>query len=253
VGIDKRKRKETTRTGSFLEQCLKSYMLAMANPAKKTKPANHFGVNSEGLWDIDPQRIIIPVLHCPMGLVDKILESFKQWVNLEADDFNEDETEGVRSVYRLTIQQHKDGIVAHGQAQELARANPTNAEAKAMEAEANKARIKLKGAETKARKVYDEQVQRHNAKKLSLNQKFENVFQKNGVKREHYHGGKFNGVNCICVMENSRAIFMGGVDNTEPPGFLQKCLLSKCTTILEDDVKTKCNEFCTLVGLLDAI
>ena len=45
---------------------------------------------------------------------------------------------------------------------------------------------------------------------------------------------------------------MGG-DDTDPPGFLQKCLQSKCTTILEDDVKTKCDEFCTLVGLLDAI
>jgi hypothetical protein len=54
--------------------------------------------------------------------------------------------------------------------------------------ELNMARIKLKGAKSKARKVYDEQVQRHNAKKSSLNQKFENVFWKNGIlKREHYH------------------------------------------------------------------
>ena len=37
------------------------------------------------------------------------------------------------------------------------------------------------------------------------------------------------------------------------PGFLQKCLLSKCTTILENDVATKCNNSCSLMGLLDAI
>ena len=94
-------------------------------------------------------------------------------------------------------------------------------------------------------------MQTHNAKKSSLNQKFENVFRKNGVKREHYHGGKFNGVNCIRVMDKCKPIFMGNDDVA--PGFLQKCLLSKCTTILENDVATKCNNSCSLMGLLDAI
>jgi hypothetical protein len=60
----------------------------------------------------------------------------------------------------------------------LARANPTNVVAKRMEQEANKARIKLKGAESKARKVYDEQVQRHNAKRSSLNQSLKMSFRK---------------------------------------------------------------------------
>ena len=98
-----------------------------------------------GLWDINPQPIIIPVLHCPMGLVDKILESFKHWVNLDVEGFNDDETEGVRNIYRIAIQQLKAAIVAHQQAQELAMANPTNPVAKAMESEANKTRIKLGG------------------------------------------------------------------------------------------------------------
>ena len=69
-------------------------MLALSRTNRKP-PANIMGVNGKGLWDIDPQRIIIPILHCPMGLVDKILESFKNWVNLDVEDFNDDETEGV--------------------------------------------------------------------------------------------------------------------------------------------------------------
>jgi hypothetical protein len=119
-----------------------------------------------------------------------------------------------------------------------------------MEQEANKARIKLKGAKSKARKVYDEQVQRHNAKKSSLNQNYENVFWKNGVKREHYHGGKFNGVNCIWIMEKCNSLFIG---DDQTPGFLELCRLSKCPTMLEDNLETKCNEYQSLMGLLDAI
>ena len=67
------------------------------------------------------------------------------------EDFDNDITEGVRCVYHFAIQQHKDSIIAHRQAQQLASTDPRNPEAKAMETEANKARIKLKGAESKAR------------------------------------------------------------------------------------------------------
>jgi hypothetical protein len=187
------------RTKESVVECLEEYMLLASHPTRKP-PANYFGVNCVGLWDINPQRIIIPILHCPMGLVDKILESFKHWVNLDVEDFNDNETEGVRNIYHLAIQQHKAAIVAHQQAQELAMANPTNPVAKAMKSEADKTRIKLGGVKAKAKKAFGEQIQRHNAKRSSLNQKFETIFRKNGVKREHYHGGKFNGVNCIRVI-----------------------------------------------------
>jgi hypothetical protein len=205
----------TLRTKENLAECLEQYMLVAT---EKNAPANVKGVNGSGLCDIDPQRIIIPILHCPMGLVDKVLETFKQWVNLDVEDFKDVETEGARSVYRVARQRSKDGVVAHEQAMELAKATPTSTMARAMALEANKARIKLNKAESQAKKIYDEIVQRHNAKKSSLNQKFESVFRKNGVKREHYHGGKFNGVNCIRIMDRCKSLFLG---NGETPGFLQ--------------------------------
>jgi hypothetical protein len=33
-----------------------------------------------------------------MRLVDKILESMKNWINLEVEDFKDDETEGIQNV-----------------------------------------------------------------------------------------------------------------------------------------------------------
>ena len=51
-------------------------------------------------------------------------------------------------------------------------------------------------------------------------------------------------------MDKCNALFLGK-DGT--PGFQQKCLLSKCPTITEAAVELKCQEYCSLLGLLDAI
>jgi hypothetical protein len=237
------------RTKASLVECLEKYMLLWSDPSKKGPP-NYKGVNCSGLLDIDPQRIIIPILHCPMGLIDKVLESFKHWVNLEVEDFGDNELEAIRSIYKIAKQQHESAIDAHKQAQALALANPTYAQAKVMEKDTDKARLKARKAEAKAKEVYDEQVQRHNAKKSSLNQQFEEVYRYNGVKREHYHGGKFNGVNCIRIMSRSQEIVLGQDDYK---GFLQKCIDSKVHWAKEEDIHSKCLEYSRLLGLLDAI
>jgi hypothetical protein len=69
---------------------------------------------------------------------------------------------------------------------------------------------------------------------------------------EHYHGGKFNGVNCIRVMEKSQDLVLGKEDS---PGFLQKCLESKHPNSMasEDTVRATCQTYSRLLGLLDAI
>jgi hypothetical protein len=59
-----------------------------------------------------------------MGLVNKILESFKNWINLEVEDFKDDETEGIRSIYLVSKTQHKSAVEAYEQAQSLPLANP---------------------------------------------------------------------------------------------------------------------------------
>lgn len=177
---------------------------------------------------------------------------WSRWVSLEVENFHNAETEGSRSIYKLAIQQHAAAIAAQQQAEELAALHGhTTPLAKAMATKANKDRIKAKKAESLAKEFYNECTQRHNAKKMSLNQQFEIVFRRNGVKREHYHGGKFNGVNCIRIMGKSKEIFLGNEDGT--PGFLQKCLLSKCDTISEETVRATCQDYCRLFGLLDAI
>lgn len=242
----------TLRTKEKLANCLEEYLVLVANATLKEKepPANVEGVNSSGLWDINPQRIVIPILHCPMGLVDKVLETFKLWVNMDVEDFHDADTEAGRTVYKLTMNQHRAAIIAHQEAKDLLEANPGNAQLKSMLKGANDVRIKAKKAEVKAKDKYNELVQRHNARKHSLNQQFEEVYRNNGIKRESYHGGKFNGVHCIRIMERADEIVMGTVDS---PGFLQKCLLSRTPSATEDYVRSTCQQYARLLGLLDAI
>jgi hypothetical protein len=238
----------TLRTKEALVHCLEEYMLLVNHPTKKAPP-NYMGVNAAGLWDIDPQRIIIPILHCPMGLIDKILESFKLWVNLEVEDLQDVEEEGTRAAFVLATQQQAMAVQAHNQAKLLAQAAPSAANAMLVAA-ANEARKAANKAKAKAKEAYSEMIQQHNAKKTSLNQQFEVVYRKNGVKREHYHGGKFNGVNCIRIMTAAKDIMLG---NDDADGFLQRCLQTKIAAVDDTIVQSKCEAFCRLLGLLDAI
>jgi hypothetical protein len=246
----------TKWTKESLMECLEEYMLLVAHPTKKAPP-NVRGVNCAGLWDIDPQRIIIPILHCPMGLINKVLESFKIWVNLDVEDFHNDVAQEARSTFRLAKIQHETAIQKQQDAM-LALSLVLNVKAdypaaKALERAADRARKEAKKAESEAKQQYDQQMQRHNAKKNSLNQKFEDVYRLNGIKREHYHGGKFNGVNCIRIIARAKELLLGGDEEGVDPGFLQLCLLSKETTVSEATVWDKCKDFARILGLLDAV
>jgi hypothetical protein len=89
-----------------------------------------------------------------MGLADKILESYKHWVNLEVEDFHDEITDGVQSVYKLAKHQHKLAIEAYELACTVASANPHSDQAKKMEHDADKARIAAKKEESKTKEVY---------------------------------------------------------------------------------------------------
>lgn len=60
-----------------------------------------------------------------MGLVDKVLESFKKWVKYDVENFHHAKTEETRSRYRLASQQKKAAVEAHEQANAFLDANPT--------------------------------------------------------------------------------------------------------------------------------
>lgn len=92
-------------------------MVLIADNRRKKASANVNGFNS-----IDPQRTVIPISHCPVGLVDKVLEPFKAWVNLEVDDLNYDTSETIQSpVHKLATDHQKAAKIAYQQQEKALR------------------------------------------------------------------------------------------------------------------------------------
>ena len=236
----------TIRSKESLSECLNEFnRLRLAGK----NVANFQGVNTVGLLDVDPQRLIVPILHCPMGLVDKVLQSFKAWVNVDVESLNDEQAEQMRQQYL--------------NAQEIAKeANTTLLVAKANREQNNnlETRTALKAATTAksvarkaliaAKGIYDECMQRHNARSGSLAQQFEIVFRNFNIRKEHYHGGKYNGVNCIRIMEKSQQLFIGGNDHT---GFDDLIKSRKKPTVTDAAIDAQCQRYARLLGLLDAV
>ena len=213
------------------------------------KSANNVdGVNSIGLLDVDPQRLLVPMLHCPMGLVDKVLESFKTWINLHVEELG-NESNQIRDTYVVALQATSQAT------SDLHAAKATHDRDKTIESRdafqaAKKAKSEARKVEKIAKSNYDEMIQRHNARKDSLAQRFEPTCRQCGIKREHYHGGKFNGVNCIRIMEKAEQLFDGDTDHK---GFVHEIKRSKLVSVSDIGVETTCNLFARLLGLLDVV
>jgi len=204
---------------------------------------NHCGVNAVGLLDIDPQRIIVPILHCPMGLVDKVLTAFKDWTVFEVEQLPANE-EALRQAYKNATIAYRDSIAFEDSARQLDIEAGNTVVSMALLQSARTARAKAKSEETKAKQVCDEMVKKHNARVYSCSQEFDVIFRSHKVKKEHCHGGKYNGVNCIPIMENAVVLF------TE---FAAAIISKKIPTKTNNEIEEKCRQFARLLSLLDII
>lgn len=168
------------RTKASLRTCLNEHH-RLRTTQKSTR--NHRGMNNIGLLDIDPQRTIVPVLHRPMGLADKVLETFKCWTIYEIEKLPDGPNQ-IRETCRTAIANHVAAKANEVRvtAQQVGNNTPESA---ALQREAQDAKANVKSEETKAKKQFDEMVKRHNAKLFSLSQRFDCIFRSHKTKKEH--------------------------------------------------------------------
>ena len=233
------------RTRASLIHCLTEYnrLRLRRDGTEKKSVRNHLGVNTLGLLDIEPHRIIVPTLHCPMGLVDKVLVTFKEWVVFHAEALPA-EANDLRVHYKNALANLKLSQTQEAQAVILDNQAGNTQESVAHLNTAKEARAEAKSNEVQAKKTYDEMVKRHSARVYSLSQRFDCIFRSKNIRKEHYHGGKYNGVNCIRIMEQSEELF---------DAFALLIVENKAQSITDDDITSKCNQFARLFGLLDTI
>jgi hypothetical protein len=72
--------------------------------------------------------------------------------------------------------------------------------AQAEELVAHAEKNKAVGERAKAKKKFDKMISSHCRQADSFTSKLEATYQLLGISREYYHGGNFNGVNCIRIM-----------------------------------------------------
>ena len=231
---------QDARTKASLTNDLNSY-----NQQRLSRKSvrNYHGVNCVGFLDIDPQRIIVPILHCPMGLVDKVLVKFKEWVVFEVESMPEASHE-IREAYRTAIEAHLAAISNENQARQIGEQAGNTPEIATLLKDAEQARKAARQGERKAKLNFEEMVKRHNSRVYSLSQAFDCTFRANNIKKEHCHGGKCNGVNCIRIMEQADELW------TE---FASSIKLKKIATTTDADVDAKCQRFAKMLGYLDVI
>jgi hypothetical protein len=157
---------------------------------------------------------------------------------------DDSETEASRVRHKQMLLQHETAINTHNRAKAVTESDPGSAEAKMMEKNTDKAHIKSKEDLQKAKEEFDNKIQLHDAKRASLSQHFKAIFWRNGVKREPCHGGKFNGVNCIWVMEIAEDLLLGLADKE---AFLQKHIALRHVDMLANGITSKYNQHAQLL------
>ena len=210
----------------------------------KKSVRNHHGVNCVGFLDIDPQRIIIPMLHCPMGLVDKVLVDFKSCVVLNFERIDDDSHQQVREAYKSAMHAHEVAARQESQARQLDEQAGHAPESKALLSDAERARKTARTGESKAKSNFDDMVKRHNSRLFSLSQSFDCTFRENNIKKEHCHGGKHNGVNCIRIMDKAVELWAA---------FASAIKQKKIPTVTDNEIDNKCQQHAQMLGYLDAI
>jgi len=217
------------RTKGSLIACLNQHN---TNRLTNKSTRNHLGVNKVGLLDIDPQRIIVPMLPCPMGLVDKMLVHFKAWTIYEVESLPNAMNQ-MRAAFRSAASNLSTAIDIENQANLHNEQVGKTPESKELLKQAKAAKAEAKRNEVKARKNLEEKGKQHNARLHSLNQRCDTMFWSHNITKEHCHGGKCNGVNCIKTMAKAEELFTA---------FAAAIKLKKLATVADAVIDSRCTQ-----------
>jgi hypothetical protein len=207
-------------------------------PASQKGKANKTGVNTRTLLNIEPSHVLVPILHCPMGLVDKILETFSYWAYVHVLKFT-----GLDEEERNRFREAEKGLTAA--TEDFQRYPSTTVlEEFAAKEQAHKRLTQARKERASANKVFTSFMKRVKQKSDSFHGKTERILKEHGILREVYHGGKLNGVMSIKIMTKAKEVF------TDLGGLLKEM---KEERVSDEEIEKKCEVFEKLFGNGDAI
>ena len=245
---------EKRRTTETMEAALLHYL---QKSATSCSIKNVDGVNNRRMLPLDVTKVLVPILHCPMGLVDKLLESFTDYVWKDVlllppeDDLIRKQMQAIDQQLassKILLQSKRESSKSKKDAYNESKTPANEEEHKRAQEEESKAHAEKNLAvreRAKAKKAFDKMISSHCRRADSFTSKLEATYRLIGISQEYYHGGKFNGVNCIRIMDKSNEIF----DNA---GTLLAEMHDPALATMEGIQKTV-EDYKNLMGCLDAI
>jgi hypothetical protein len=222
----------------LIEECLQ---VLKEKRASGLKTKNIKGVTEAMLLPISRlSKILVPTLHCPMGLIDKFLESFLGWAHMDVIQLTEEEDK-IRDEYFMAEQHLGIAIDLLAEAKEMGDDSEESAAAIRLHQDAKN---QAAAARTKASYEYKEMIKVHKRSSDSFHNQLEETCRKLNIVRECYHGGKYNGVMCIKIMNNSDKIIESAS---------QALVDLKSDNLPEGEILRKSRMYSELLNTLDSI
>jgi hypothetical protein len=222
----------------LIEGCLQ---VLKEKRASGLRTKNIKGVTEAMLLPISSlSKILVPTLHCPMGLIDKFLESFLGWAHMDVIQLTKEEDK-IRDEYFMAEQHLGIAIDLLAESKEMGDDSEESAAAIRLHQDAKN---QAAAARTKASYEYKEMIKVHKRSSDSFHNQLEETCRKLNIVRECYHGGKYNGVMCIKIMNNSDKIIESAS---------QALVDLKSDNLPEGEILRKSRMYSELLNTLDSI
>ena len=245
----------------------------------KSNCNNIHGVNSKRLLPLEPGQVIIAQLHCPMGLIDKWEQHMMEWIELncmvipsdiwdlrieltsalamkpffskeiqEAKKNLFDAKERMKDFQENHPNQYDDEIVENDRQRDI---QSIENEIKEAESHLDERKDSFKQYETRLKSQkseFQDRIKPLKQKGNSVHFEIEKIFADYHIKKEVYHGGKFNGVSCIRIMENADDLMKDISDLLK-----RKRDEHDMHYASDETIEGKCNTYALLLNSLAAI
>jgi hypothetical protein len=226
--------KGNDRTKETIQSCYREYLLKVERARQRgssKKPQAVGGVSIYPLLDVDPQKIILPTLHCEIGLLNKYNESFEAWVQLRVEGLPPEAHE-VREAYTEALKKEDECNATR-------KHTPTAVTERTYQA--------AKKERQAAFKLYEANIKVIGKREGGFSDLQEDVFRNIGMKHEAYFAGKLNGKSVRQQMENAKKY----------SDAIQEVVLSVHDTsqsnVTEEQIIEACEKYANLLGCLDAL
>ena len=166
------------------------------------------GVKFRPLLPITPLKLVIALLHCEMGLVNKSISFYLQWAFMNVLMMESPEEDEIRFNLQTAEDDLRRAVEVQASAREQYGHRPTTEPGKTIVAEATEHKKEAEAYRAESnKKKFKDLASKLKRREGSFYFEMELILKDLEVVRNYYHGGDFNGVACIRILQEAWSLF----------------------------------------------